>query len=557
MPSYLTQRAGRYHLRLRVPSDLQALLGYRELHHSLGTGDKRLAKRQAATLSRALQFLFSKIRQGELAHMTEAEIQAYIRDYVRSLLEKDEHARVMGRLSAKPDGEFPGWGGMKYMLRESLGESPKTTGTSETDNLIQQFGLTLQPDTYEYLKLHRELLKAVAKVWEIIEHRDEGDYDFEKGLFKALPALRAISPPVVAPLAPLAPSEPLEPKELLSKVLDRYYDRKVSHVAESSKKEFENHTRLFYTVVGDIPVESIDHGVCRNFVDILHKIPANWKKKKKYQDKGIKQLLEMTIPTGDRLVTRTISNIVTNVGTFLNWAVNQGYIAQNYMKGKGPKSVKASTSTKSPYTEKDMAALFNSREYSEDLFDKPYKFWLPLLGLFTGARLEELCQLHLDDLKQIDGVLCLDINDDGDKQLKNDSSHRLIPLHPVLTRDLKFHKWVDSLRGGSRTRVFSELTKRYNAKLGHTVSKWYGKFRQTCGVDKDFHTLRHTFADTCKQQNLGETKVMEVLGHTVKGMSYGHYATSYNPKILYDDVVKNVRFPVDLGHLAKSKYCGK
>ena len=59
---------------------------------------------------------------------------------------------------------------------------------------------------------------------------------------------------------------------------------------------------------------------------------------------------------------------------------------------------------------------------------KPHEFWLPLIGLFTGARLNEICQLSITDIRSIAGVWAFDINDDDYKTLKNTSSVRIIPI---------------------------------------------------------------------------------------------------------------------------------
>lgn len=59
------------------------------------------------------------------------------------------------------------------------------------------------------------------------------------------------------------------------------------------------------------------------------------------------------------------------------------------------------------------------------------------MALYTGARRNEIAQLHLSDFQQYEGVWCININDDTeDKQIKNLASHRLVPLHPFLVEDL-------------------------------------------------------------------------------------------------------------------------
>src|SRR5262245_29800214 len=58
------------------------------------------------------------------------------------------------------------------------------------------------------------------------------------------------------------------------------------------------------------------------------------------------------------------------------------------------------------------------------------KYWLPILGLFHGNRLEEFAQLVRSDVRSEDDIWFLDINDEGKKQIKNRQSKRRVPIHP-------------------------------------------------------------------------------------------------------------------------------
>jgi integrase len=79
----------------------------------------------------------------------------------------------------------------------------------------------------------------------------------------------------------------------------------------------------------------------------------------------------------------------------------------------------------------------------DGLKDHPERYWIPLIGLFYGMRLNEIYQLHLEDIREEGGLLCFDINKKGDKELKTASSRRLIHVHPVLL-DLGFKEYVDA-----------------------------------------------------------------------------------------------------------------
>jgi len=61
--TYLIQRNGLYHFRMRVPQDLLSVINTREIHRSLGTTDGRTAKALAITLKVKLESEFAELRQ--------------------------------------------------------------------------------------------------------------------------------------------------------------------------------------------------------------------------------------------------------------------------------------------------------------------------------------------------------------------------------------------------------------------------------------------------------------------------------------------------------------
>jgi integrase len=181
-----------------------------------------------------------------------------------------------------------------------------------------------------------------------------------------------------------------------------------------------------------------------------------------------------------------VNQYMTELNTILNYASHQAIIDSNPASGLRV-MVKESAKTKRlPF---DLAALnliFNSPVYSKSYRPVGGKaeaaFWLPLLALFTGARLNELCQLRTDDIyqdsyqddhKKIEVWTLLVTNEGVDQELKNDGSRRHIPLHSELIR-LGFIKYVDSLNKGL---VFPELTKASTyGSLSTNWSKWFGRY---------------------------------------------------------------------------------
>jgi integrase len=121
----------------------------------------------------------------------------------------------------------------------------------------------------------------------------------------------------------------------------------------------------------------------------------------------------------------------------------------------------------------------------------PFEFWLPLLGLLAGCRLKEACQLHLTDIKQVDHVWCLDLNErTADKSLKNPQSVRIVPIHPKLL-DLGLIEYCERLRAAGYRRLFPELTyarsdARYAKEAGRKMSAMLAKL----GMPRDADSWR-------------------------------------------------------------------
>jgi hypothetical protein len=61
-------------------------------------------------------------------------------------------------------------------------------------------------------------------------------------------------------------------------------------------------------------------------------------------------------------------------------------------------------------------------------FTHPHQYWVPLIGLYSGARIEEICQLEVNDVRESSGVWIMDINRNGDKRVKTAATLTLVGL---------------------------------------------------------------------------------------------------------------------------------
>jgi integrase len=144
-------------------------------------------------------------------------------------------------------------------------------------------------------------------------------------------------------------------------------------------------------------------------------------------------------------------------------------------------------------------------------------YWVPLLGLYTGARVGELCQLRAEDVAQDAAGPMLRITDEGEgAKLKTAGSRRDVPLHPELIR-LGFLDYVESVRKLGHVSLWPRMRFR-KGKPGAFFSEWFRKARDTVpGGVPDFHALRHTARTALTESGIAESIKDRITGHSVRG----------------------------------------
>ncbi len=146
------------------------------------------------------------------------------------------------------------------------------------------------------------------------------------------------------------------------------------------------------------------------------------------------QLLEQSIAEATTTISVTTSNnYVKSLTTFFSYAVREGYCSRNPFDGLRVRIRRKVSEERSAFSAEDLKALFNVTTYAPAHSPKPNQYWLPLMGFYTGARFNELCQLYTDDVLTIYGIACIRIRATrSDQKLKTASSERLVPLHSKL-----------------------------------------------------------------------------------------------------------------------------
>lgn len=164
------------------------------------------------------------------------------------------------------------------------------------------------------------------------------------------------------------------------------------------------------------------------------------------------------------------------------------------------------------YTREDTLKLHQA---ALDNKDKPLADLISL-GWYTGARIEELCQLSKDSVVTMDGIRCFDF-----PRSKSKASKRVVPIHPnlLLTIDRLCEDSTDTFL------IPTESADKYG-KRSHAISKAFGRLRRTAGFSKlhVFHGFRHTVITGLVRADVPDALAKELAGHETGSVTHDVYS---------------------------------
>lgn len=160
---------------------------------------------------------------------------------------------------------------------------------------------------------------------------------------------------------------------------------------------------------------------------------------------------------------------------------------------------------------------------------------LILLGVHSGARIEELCQLRKEHLITVDGVKMFDIVDS-----KTVAGIRQVPVHPKLTA------LVDRLAQASTDGylVPTDSNNKYGIR-SDALSKAFGRLKTTMGFDRTrvFHSIRATVITQLVRADVPDRLIKELVSHETGTVTFDVYSDGSSPKQKLDAIAKLPTLP--------------
>lgn len=207
------------------------------------------------------------------------------------------------------------------------------------------------------------------------------------------------------------------------------------------------------------------------------------------------------------------------------------------------------------FSNDDLKAIFNPETLPTKAH--PDQFWLPLLGLFTGARVSELAQIHRIDIGEKNNFYTISINDEEEKRVKSDAGKRIIPIHPILI-EIGFLDYLEDMKkfGGQ---VFPTVRPDPYGYYGKEPSRRFAKYCDDVGINdpaKVFHSFRSTANIKLMDEGIEEEKRCGFLGHdhnTVNTKNYGRKINKIKPEFFFENIIPVLNFNVDFSKLKYKK----
>ncbi len=533
---YLTLRKSTYWYRRAIPKELRAPLGRGGLWYvSLRTTDYSEAKRLCAAKNAEIEALFADARK-KIAPEPKAA-----KPIARSFLGFESAQQVVA--DAVQDRERDAFRRVTTHLKD------KRKLSSLQARAALRRRLLLQPRDFDDPDPAVALWKATLTERGYIAAPSTGEFQFGLERFRAdlADAFRRVEEWAGRDFRDV-PSHVTKPRGLTIMELFSAYsaDRDATGRAADDDKPI---IRMLTEVIGsDIEAEKVTRAHVLAFKDMVALRPRNVK----HCDRGLtlpQLVAKFEGQQVQRISPTSVKKYIATVKGMFNWAANNDKVQMNPATGvvvRAKKGIGAKRKPRLPFSESDVAMIFAAPLFvgakssarltdSGDYLIADHHYWLPLLALFTGARLTELGQLNVEDVKQSpSGTWYLDITTEFDeddaithpeiaKQLKNESSIRKVPIHKKLI-EMGFLDYVKSV---GRVKLFPGLRADSRGRLTGSYSKVFGRWLRKIGIKsqtKVFHSFRHTFKDACRTAMI-QTEVHDRLtGHASPGVgsTYGH-----------------------------------
>ena len=501
--SHLTRRGSTYYFRRRVPLALRRAFPFEAWIESLHTTDfeeaKRLVRARSVEIDNRITAALAEGNSTPSPPLRPDEAASLAKLWLKERLDADAEWRLTGG---------PDWHrnqGTVLLEKAAAARCQLAKGLwrcvgGDADEVLAKAGRFYGKEDPSRRLMAGQLLEAQVAYFDAVEARQQG---------------AVVKAPDASPLPLSAPSGQPSGRTVDDLITAYTADKATAHGEGVVMKRYRHIFAALRELLGPQRVVStLTRADGRAVRDFLATVPKH--AGKKYPKLSLREAVAAGArDEAPKLVPKTVASYMQNLNAMMNWAAAEEWIERNPFSGLVGRA--ESQAERRGYTADELDRLFVSLIPLKGL--TPWQFWLPALALYTGARLNELAQLRVEDVVEVEGTPCIRISpytaeglQSGDKRVKTAGSKRTVPLHADLVA-LGFVEFARG-RGKGPARIFYELPEGPNGGYSHEASRWFGKHLGRTGVKRPglvFHSFRHTFRDAARDGGVPDP-VAEALG---------------------------------------------
>jgi integrase len=552
-PSYLTlSRHNIYYFRWPLPEALRVKGRTAHIKLSLQTRDPKEALRLANMLAYHADVIVKSDCVGGMDYIeVKSLLEAYFVDLLaeqKRLIDKDgplsqpRIQRLKRNIAYVQDNEAyeSGEQFMRMLSQGKIavvrdgdtienGERPTSQGeyVSDVQNILNTFDMDLAVQSIGYQRVKDLFRPAALAYFERLIEYSESQKQFN---FDA--PVNGMSVIDARPMAGFT-----RPEHRLKNVVAKYVaemDRAQAWGIRAKEERQDCFDYLSELLGEGFNFASMDVAKARYIKETLSVTPANRRKMKQTRDLPL--MAQIEVEGVAKLSVGSINKYLQCYSTLYSWAVKNGYIDKNPFEGLSIKDKGRDKKKRDWFRPEQIKAMLAELDKGKDgLADNDMKYWGALIGIYTGARLNEIASLTVNDIKHDadTGIWFFDINDEDEKKrLKTHAATRHVPVHSALLKR-GFLEYVErvSKMDGEDTRLLYALT--YSAKegWGRKLTRWFSNtFLPRLGLkkaDTSFHSLRHSTITVMRRGGVDNPTVRALVGHEPDGVTEEVYTHGY------------------------------
>ena len=465
---YLVRRGNTLYFRIRVPDRLRTTLNRSEITQTLQIQSVKDATPIALELAGKAKAIFNRIdKDMDDKELYEQIIKDMDADYINS------HSHLAKEVS-KESKQVP----LSLLLKEyKLKRQISDLKDSALDTLIKHH------EEISTLKSENELLKGVVSSSILVVKG--GDVENHEAV-----------------------SEKVKNCPKLSFVIDRYIEG--CGLGKPTIKKYKTTFSKFLEIVGDKKVSDIDSFEVKRF----------FKRLCEDKSQGI---------GNNGISPKTFKSYKSNMKQLVYWADSEyrgAFDGVNVEAIKYTGEVAKGALKQRPFKDSELKKLFGSKEMKEYCSDaaQVHKFWLPVIGLYTGMRVNEICQINpFTDILNREDTWCFLVssnNEGADDVVKSVKSglERVVPVHSRLV-ELGLLEYAGALKRSGHKRMFP-LDKPRDGKAGGNTARNFVRYIERLGLKDDsvggriagMHAFRHTIITQAHVKGF-HGDLLSIVGH--------------------------------------------